>query len=83
MMNGGFLVQLLESIRLDNALGEFGDLALFQLTPEGHKELARVRRLLKTYSWTVPTLSGGLLYLRDLEKLICMDLRVNKGTEDN
>ena len=60
------------------AMGEFGDLALLQLSPAGHKELTRVPRVLTTPAWTVPTLSGGLLYLRDTKKLICMDLRVKK-----
>ncbi len=58
------------------AMGEFGDLALLKLSPQGHQELARVPKILKRYSWTVPTLSGGLLYLRDTEKVICLDLRV-------
>ncbi|MEC9352536.1 MAG: PQQ-binding-like beta-propeller repeat protein [Planctomycetota bacterium] len=60
------------------AMGEFGDLALLQLSPAGHKELTRVPRVLTTPAWTVPTLSGGLLYLRDTKKLICMDLRAKK-----
>ena len=60
------------------AMGEFGDLALLKLSPAGHKELTRVPRVLTTPAWTVPTLSGGRLYLRDTKKLICMDLRVKK-----
>ena len=60
------------------AMGEFGDLALLELSPEGHKELSRIPRVLSSPAWTVPTLSGGLLYLGDTKKLICMDLRVKK-----
>ena len=56
-------------------LGERGDLALLKLTPEGHKEIHRVRRVLAYPAWAVPTFANGLLYLRDEEKLICMDLR--------
>ena len=60
------------------ALGEFGDLALLKLSPEGHEEVARVPRTLRYPAWTVPTLVNGLLYLRDLKQFICLDLRVKK-----
>ena len=56
-------------------LGEFGHLGLLKLSPKGHEEIALIPDVLKRYSWTVPTLSGGILYLRDLEKLIAFDLR--------
>ena len=56
-------------------LGERGDLALLQLNKEGYKELHRVRRVLSSPAWAVPTFANGLLYLRDEDKLICMDLR--------
>lgn len=65
-------------------LGERGDLTLLQLTPTGHKELRRVPDVLAYPAWTVPTVSNGLLYLRDEEKLICMDLRPTpKSAEKN
>jgi outer membrane protein assembly factor BamB len=57
-------------------LGERGDLALLKLSPAGHQELHRVQGLLHYPAWTPPTLANGLLYLRDEEKLICLDLRV-------
>lgn len=57
------------------ALGERGDLALLKLSPGGHQELVRVRGVLTYPAWTPPTLAGGLLYLRDEHRLICMDLR--------
>jgi outer membrane protein assembly factor BamB len=60
------------------ALGEHGDLALLKLSPEGYKELRRVKGLLRYPAWTPPVLSGGLLYLRDERKLICLDLRPGK-----
>ncbi len=63
------------------AQGERGDLALLRLSPEGYKELRRVRRLLKWPAWAVPTFAGGLLYLRDEEKLLCMDLRVGAANK--
>ena len=60
------------------ALGERGDLALLRLSPEGHEEIQRLRRVLNHPAWTPPTLAGGLLYLRDESRLICMDLRGKK-----
>lgn len=57
------------------ALGEQGDLALLKLSPEGHEELRRVPGVLKYPAWTVPTLANGRLYLRDVERLVCLDLR--------
>ncbi len=64
------------------ALGEWGDLALLKLDPTGHTELARLRRVLRRPAWTVPTLSGGLLYLRDEHTILCMDLRGKKAPAD-
>ncbi len=57
------------------AQGERGDLVLLKLSPEGYEELRRVPRVLKWPAWAVPTVAHGLLYLRDEEKLVCMDLR--------
>jgi outer membrane protein assembly factor BamB len=62
-------------------LGERGDLALFKLSPrpDGHEELRRVRGILHYPSWTPPTLSGGILYLRDERGLMALDLRPPEG----
>ena len=60
-------------------LGERGDLALLKLSPSGHEELRRLPGVLRHPAWTPPTLSGGILYLHDEHKLICMDLRVKKA----
>ncbi len=57
------------------ALGERGDLSLFKLTPMGYEEMRRIPRVLKWPAWSVPTVAQGLLYLRDEEKLVCLDLR--------
>ena len=56
-------------------LGERGDLCLFQLGPEGPKELRRVRGVLAYPSWAPPVLANGVLYLRGEHKLIAFDLR--------
>ncbi|HVR75691.1 MAG TPA: PQQ-binding-like beta-propeller repeat protein [Planctomycetota bacterium] len=61
------------------ALGERGDLTLLVLGPGGHEEKRRVKRILSYPAWTPPTLSGGLLYLRDERRLICLDLRKAGG----
>jgi len=49
-------------------LGDQGDLALVEATPEGYHERARAG-VLGGKSWTMPTLAGGKLYLRDQKAL--------------
>lgn len=63
-------------------LGERGDLALLKLTPAGHEEVGRVKRLLSYPAWTPPTLADGVLYLRDERKLVALDLRVPRSSQD-
>ena len=42
----------------------------------GVKDLAEAEaRVLEGRCWTVPVLSGGRLYARNMEKVICIDLR--------
>ena len=55
-------------------VGERGDLALIEVSPERYIEKARVR-LTKHPSWAPPALCNGLLYIRDETQLICLDLR--------
>jgi outer membrane protein assembly factor BamB len=67
------------------AIGERGDLALIEVSPDGYVEKARAR-IMKGPTWTPPVLSHGLLYVRndprlDPERnrqLICLDLRAAK-----
>ena len=56
------------------AVGERGDIALIELSPEKYIEKSRVR-VLRYPVWTPPILSQGLLYLRDENTLRCFDLR--------
>lgn len=65
-------------------LGEDGHLLILELSPQGHKELARVRLFSATESWTPPVLSRGLLYIcqntpdyltKTPPRLLCYDLR--------
>ncbi len=53
-------------------LGEGGELALAKATPTQYEEVAQTQ-IFSGRCWTVPTLSGGKLYLRNTEELICLD----------
>ena len=54
-------------------LEEDGDLTLAHLSPQGMTVLAETN-LFNTRSWTVPTLVGTILYARDREKVVALDL---------
>jgi len=54
-------------------LDEDGNLGLCQATPEKFKVLAKINLLTKP-AWTVPTLVGKTLYVRDKEKIMALDL---------
>ena len=55
-------------------LGEGGKLALVEAIPNEYKEKARFQ-LFDDKCWTVPTLAGGRLYLRNQKEIVCLDLR--------
>lgn len=68
-------------------LGELGHLLWLELTPQGHKELARTWLFAARETWSLPVLSRGLLYVsqhsRDMlrntgPRLLCYDLRAAK-----
>jgi len=54
-------------------LTEDGELALVRATPEGVTVLAQTE-LFGTRSWTSPTLVGTILYARDRETIVALDL---------
>lgn len=56
---------------------EKGTVALVEATPEAYREKGRFDPPDKTASsgFTFPVLAGGRLYLRDLDSLLCYDLR--------
>jgi len=56
---------------------ERGTVALVEATPEAYREKGRFDPPDKTPSsgYTFPVLAGGRLYLRDLDSLLCYDLR--------
>jgi outer membrane protein assembly factor BamB len=54
-------------------MDEDGDLALARLTPEGATILAQAK-IFDTTTWTAPTLVGSILYARDREKIVALQL---------
>ena len=54
-------------------LGDKGTLALVEATPEEYRERARIE-IFDGKTWTMPTLSGGKLYLRDENELVALDV---------
>jgi hypothetical protein len=64
-------------------LGEFGELAWLDITPEGVKVIERCKLFDAPETWTLPALSHGLLYVQQNEagrdgskpRLVCYDLR--------
>lgn len=59
------------------AVGERGDLALIEATPEGYREVSRAKVLYYPV-WTPPILAQGLLYVRNerhKRAIKCLDLR--------
>jgi len=55
-------------------LDEDGNLALATLTPEGLKINSKAE-LLTSNAWTVPTLAGTTLYVRDRKTILALDLK--------
>lgn len=54
-------------------LGERGKLALVEATPAGYSEKAAAE-VLRGKCWTMPTLSGGKLYVRNQSEMLCLDM---------
>lgn len=55
-------------------LSDNGRLALARATPEGFKERAGAQ-VLAGRSWTMPTLANGRVFVRDMRKIVCLELR--------
>jgi len=54
-------------------LSEAGLLALAEATPDEYREKARAQ-VLEGRTWTMPSLAGGRLYLRNQKELVALDL---------
>ena len=50
-----------------------GELVLIEATPEEYREIGRKTVIGTTRQ--MPTLSNGLLYLRDNEQILCLDVK--------
>jgi outer membrane protein assembly factor BamB len=55
-------------------VGEHGDIAVAEATPQGYRELGR-KRVLEYRAWTPPAIAYGRLYVRDQQTISCLDLR--------
>lgn len=55
-------------------MSDNGRLALAKATPDGFEEKAGAR-VLDGRSWTMPTLANGRVFVRDMRKIVCLDLR--------
>ena len=54
-------------------MGESGQLALVEATPEAYREKSKFQ-IFKGKTWTLPTLSDGVLYVRDEHELVALDV---------
>ena len=54
-------------------LSDKGKLALAEVSPEGFKEKASAQVLSGT-CWTPPTLANGKIFVRDMHRIVCMDV---------
>lgn len=59
-----------------NQNGKNGDIHLIEPSPEGYKELGKASFFssTKTQAWAPLAFSQGFLIIRDLEKMVCVDL---------
>ena len=55
-------------------LSDKGRLAIVEASPAAHVEVAGAP-VLSGRCWTSPSLARGLLYLRNLEEIVCLDMR--------
>jgi len=67
-------------------LGQYGHLVWLDLNPGGYRELDRTHLFLARQTWSMPSLSRGLLYICQNDRaddgtpprLICYDLRAEQ-----
>jgi outer membrane protein assembly factor BamB len=55
-------------------LGERGQLALVEASPDGWNEFSKFQAL-NAKTWNVPALAGGLLLIRNSDEMVCYDLK--------
>src|SRR5207245_3859030 len=54
-------------------LGEQGNLALAEASPDSYREISACS-VLGGKCWSAPVLAGGKLYVRDEDQLVCLDV---------
>ena len=66
-------------------LGEYGTLSLIRANPEEAEVVSRVQitdeqgqQLIGYPAWAAPVLSNGFLYIRGKDRLVCLDLDLQK-----
>jgi outer membrane protein assembly factor BamB len=62
-------------------LTDRGKLVLVEATPDEFRELSSVQALTGK-SWTVPTLAGGRIYLRNHQEIVCLEIAGKEGVDD-
>ena len=56
-------------------LSDDGELALAETNPDEYQEISRFRHSKQPSSWSVPVVANGRLYVRDLSRMVCYDLK--------
>jgi outer membrane protein assembly factor BamB len=59
-------------------LGEDGELRLLKVDPKKYDEVAHMETGLEYPCWAAPVLSHGLLYLRGADRLVCLEVIVDR-----
>ena len=63
-------------------LSDSGLLSLVEAVPDECRELGSVD-VLEGKCWTAPTLAAGRLYLRNAERIVCLDLRAAEDAHES
>lgn len=58
--------------------GNNGTMVVIEPSPDGYKQIAETKFLGGKTVWAPLVLSNGLLYIRDQQKLVCLDIRAKK-----
>jgi outer membrane protein assembly factor BamB len=60
-------------------MDDIGNLTLAQVSPQGYKQLAKARVLQGHDSWGPMAIVAGRLIVRDLTRMVCLDVRPDAG----
>ncbi len=59
-------------------LGDRGSLTLVKLSPGEYLQVSRAQ-VFRGRTWTAPTLANGILYLRDEQELVALEITDSKS----